>query len=70
MTNTVLVTGCSSGFGEAAVNLFAMRGWTVVATMRNPDDGRPLTTAPRVSSEQDFTSLMHGFFLPQGTTNA
>ncbi|WP_075291992.1 SDR family oxidoreductase [Pararhizobium arenae] len=39
MTKTVLITGCSSGFGEAAVRLFAAKGWNVIATMRNPTDG-------------------------------
>ncbi|KQV36347.1 SDR family oxidoreductase [Rhizobium sp. Root1204] len=38
MTKTVLITGCSSGFGEASACLFAERGWNVVATMRNPSD--------------------------------
>ncbi|POF31782.1 SDR family oxidoreductase [Roseibium marinum] len=33
---TVLITGCSSGFGEAMVHRFADGGWNVVATMRNP----------------------------------
>jgi len=36
VTNTVLITGCSSGFGEAAACLFADKGWNVIATMRNP----------------------------------
>jgi NAD(P)-dependent dehydrogenase (short-subunit alcohol dehydrogenase family) len=40
MTGTVLITGCSSGFGEAAAKLFSSRGWNVVATMRNPDGSR------------------------------
>ena len=31
-----LVTGCSSGFGEAIALAFARRGDTVVATLRNP----------------------------------
>lgn len=37
MSRTVLITGCSSGFGEATVRLFADRGWNVVATMRSPE---------------------------------
>jgi NAD(P)-dependent dehydrogenase (short-subunit alcohol dehydrogenase family) len=37
MTKTVLITGCSSGFGEAAARWFAKKGWNVAATMRRPD---------------------------------
>lgn len=33
---TVLITGCSSGFGLETARLFLQRGWNVVATMRNP----------------------------------
>ena len=33
---TVLITGCSSGFGLATARLFLERGWEVVATMRTP----------------------------------
>ena len=43
MSTTVFITGCSSGFGEAAAMLFSSRGWNVVATVRKPDDGRRLT---------------------------
>src|ERR1700743_956423 len=37
MSRTVLITGCSSGFGEATARLFLDRGWNVVATMRDPE---------------------------------
>jgi NAD(P)-dependent dehydrogenase (short-subunit alcohol dehydrogenase family) len=37
MTKTVLITGCSSGFGKTSAELFAAKGWNVIATMRNPD---------------------------------
>jgi len=33
---TILITGCSSGFGLETARLFAERGWDVVATMRSP----------------------------------
>lgn len=34
--STVLITGCSSGFGRATADLFLARGWNVIATMRSP----------------------------------
>ena len=33
---TVLITGCSSGYGRATALFFLERGWNVVATMRTP----------------------------------
>lgn len=36
MSKTIFITGASSGLGKAAALLFADRGWTVIATMRNP----------------------------------
>lgn len=37
MTQTVLITGCSSGFGKASALKFRSAGWNVVATMRNTE---------------------------------
>lgn len=34
---TVMITGCSSGFGLETAKRFLARGWDVVATMRTPD---------------------------------
>lgn len=34
--NTVLITGCSSGFGLETARYFLDRDWTVIATMRTP----------------------------------
>jgi len=36
-----LVTGCSSGFGEAIALAFAQHGYQVVATMRKPGSAPP-----------------------------
>jgi NAD(P)-dependent dehydrogenase (short-subunit alcohol dehydrogenase family) len=35
---TVLITGCSSGYGLETARLFHARGWNVVATMRVPQE--------------------------------
>ena len=43
MAKTVLITGCSSGFGRAAVVTFMHAGWNVVATMRNTAEWEAVT---------------------------
>lgn len=37
---TVLITGCSSGYGLETARHFLARGWNVIATMRKPREGR------------------------------
>lgn len=36
---TVLITGCSSGYGLETARYFHAQGWRVIATMRTPRDG-------------------------------
>jgi NAD(P)-dependent dehydrogenase (short-subunit alcohol dehydrogenase family) len=48
-STVVLITGASSGIGQAAANLFAERGWRVVATMRNPAEGATLAEHQQVT---------------------
>ncbi len=43
MTQTILITGASSGIGKETAKLFADRGWNVIATMRTPDKEEELT---------------------------
>lgn len=37
--STVLITGCSSGFGLETARFFLDKGWRVVASMRTPREG-------------------------------
>jgi NAD(P)-dependent dehydrogenase (short-subunit alcohol dehydrogenase family) len=48
MKKTIVITGCSSGFGRATARLFAWEGWNVVATMRRPEEEQDLNTLPNV----------------------
>ncbi|AHB48312.1 AraC family transcriptional regulator [Hyphomicrobium nitrativorans NL23] len=36
---TVLITGCSSGYGLETARYFHAQGWSVIATMRTPREG-------------------------------
>ena len=42
MTQTILITGATSGFGAAAVKRFAEAGWRVIATGRRAERLQPL----------------------------
>jgi NAD(P)-dependent dehydrogenase (short-subunit alcohol dehydrogenase family) len=45
---TVFITGSSTGIGRATAALFSARGWTVIATMRQPDKEAELGALPGV----------------------
>jgi NAD(P)-dependent dehydrogenase (short-subunit alcohol dehydrogenase family) len=55
MTQTVLITGSSSGIGQATAQLFAARGWKVAATARNPAALAPLAGANVLTLRLDVT---------------
>ena len=42
MSNTIFITGASSGIGKATAVYFHAQGWNVVATMRSPDSAAEL----------------------------
>jgi len=44
---TILITGCSSGYGLETARHFHAKGWNVIATMRTPRDGL-LPLSPRL----------------------
>lgn len=48
MKKTVLITGASSGLGNAAAGFFAANGWNVIATMRSPEKETILTQMKNV----------------------
>ncbi len=48
MSQTIFITGASSGIGRATAIFFQERGWNVVATMRRPENEKELTQLDNV----------------------
>ena len=48
MTNTILITGASSGIGKVTAKFFQEKGWNVVATMRSPENEKELTALDNI----------------------
>ncbi len=46
---TIFITGASTGLGKATAQLFAAKGWKVIATMRNPANDTELHQLENVS---------------------
>ena len=42
MNKTIFITGASSGIGKETAKLFQSKGWNVIATMRNTENGAEL----------------------------
>ncbi|WP_232687452.1 SDR family oxidoreductase [Halobacterium zhouii] len=55
MENVALVTGCSSGIGDATARALLEEEWTVVATARDTDDVAALANAGCETAELDVT---------------
>jgi NAD(P)-dependent dehydrogenase (short-subunit alcohol dehydrogenase family) len=49
MTKTIFITGASAGIGKATAKLFAAKGWTVIATMRKPENETELNQLDNVT---------------------
>jgi len=52
MSHTVLITGASSGIGEATAKYFLQKGWNVAATMRSPMKAGSWAIAPKLICPQ------------------
>jgi NAD(P)-dependent dehydrogenase (short-subunit alcohol dehydrogenase family) len=46
MTQTILITGASTGIGKATARRFLEQGWNVIATMRTPEKAQDLAQFP------------------------
>ncbi|RFM31482.1 SDR family oxidoreductase [Chitinophaga silvisoli] len=58
MSNTIFITGASSGLGKATAKLFQQKGWRVIATMRHPEKETELNQLDNITLLQlDVTDI-------------
>lgn len=58
MSQTILITGASSGIGKATAKYFQEKGWNVIATMRTPEKEEELNKLENVLvTRLDVTDL-------------
>lgn len=58
MSQTIFITGTSSGLGKASAKYFAAQGWNVAATMRSPEMETELTQYENIRMfKLDVTNL-------------
>ncbi len=69
MTKTVLITGCSSGFGRDIALEFVRQGWNVAATMRTPREDLPgaFVTQLDVQDRASIDAAVHATVARFGT---
>lgn len=66
MTNSVLITGCSTGLGRSTALMLAASGWRVFAGVRKPADAKSL----RAEAEGDLVPLQFDVAKPDSLAKA
>ncbi len=59
-TKTIVITGCSSGFGRLTALQLARQGWHVFGTVRKDDDKEPL-----LNELNESIPLLNGYSMGQ-----